>query len=79
MNNVLAVALAVMLVLYVWARIVGTRLRKKLSEAEGAAVTVRQDYEGKLAETIKANSGGWHMLANWNRLNDAVHGHDKSL
>lgn len=55
MNNVLAVALAVMLVLYVWARIVGTRLRKKLSEAEGAAVTVRQDYEGKLAETIKAN------------------------
>jgi len=28
------------------------------------------------AETIKANLGGWHMLANWNRLVDEVHGHD---
>lgn len=28
------------------------------------------------AETIKANLGGWHMLANWNRLVDEVHEHD---
>lgn len=28
------------------------------------------------AETIKANMGGWHMLASWNRLVDEVHGHD---
>ncbi|MEY3703958.1 MAG: hypothetical protein RLZZ561_1578 [Pseudomonadota bacterium] len=28
------------------------------------------------AETIKANLGGWHMLASWNRLADEVHGHD---
>lgn len=28
------------------------------------------------AETIKANLGGWHMLASWNRLVDEVHGHD---
>lgn len=28
------------------------------------------------AETIKANLGGWHMLANWSRLVDEVHGHD---
>lgn len=28
------------------------------------------------AETIKANLGGWHMLANWGRLVDEVHSHD---
>jgi ATP-binding cassette subfamily C protein LapB len=28
------------------------------------------------AETIKANLGGWHMLGNWSRLVDEVHGHD---
>ncbi|MCF8472956.1 MAG: peptidase domain-containing ABC transporter [Sphingomonadaceae bacterium] len=28
------------------------------------------------AETIKANLGGWHMLARWNRLVDEVHLHD---
>jgi ATP-binding cassette subfamily C protein LapB len=28
------------------------------------------------AETIKANLGSWHMLANWNRLVDGVHRHD---
>lgn len=28
------------------------------------------------AETIKANLGGWHMLASWNRLVDEVHVHD---
>lgn len=28
------------------------------------------------AETIKANLGGWHMLAKWNRLVDEVHSHD---
>lgn len=27
-------------------------------------------------ETIKANLGGWHMLANWNRLVEEVHHHD---
>ena len=55
MNNVLAGALAVMLVLFVWARIVGSRLRKKLAEAEGAAVAVRQDYERKSIEMVEAN------------------------
>lgn len=28
------------------------------------------------AETIKANQGGWHMLATWNRLVEEVHHHD---
>jgi ATP-binding cassette subfamily C protein LapB len=28
------------------------------------------------AETIKANLGGWHMLASWNRLIEEVHHHD---
>ena len=28
------------------------------------------------AETIKANLGGWRMLANWNRLVEEVHHHD---
>jgi ATP-binding cassette subfamily C protein LapB len=28
------------------------------------------------AETIKANLGGWHMLAAWNDLNEEVHTHD---
>lgn len=28
------------------------------------------------AETIKANLGGWRMLANWNRLVEEVHGYD---
>jgi ATP-binding cassette subfamily C protein LapB len=28
------------------------------------------------AETIKANLGGWHMLAKWNHLVDEVHYHD---
>lgn len=28
------------------------------------------------SETIKANRGGWHMLAAWNNLIDAVNGHD---
>lgn len=28
------------------------------------------------SETIKANRGGWHMLAAWNNLIDAVHRHD---
>lgn len=28
------------------------------------------------SETIKANRGGWHMLAAWNDLTDAVNGHD---
>lgn len=55
MNNVLAGALAVMLVLFVWARIVGSRLRKKLAEAESAGVAVRQDYERKLIEMVEAN------------------------
>jgi ATP-binding cassette subfamily C protein LapB len=28
------------------------------------------------AETIKSNLGGWHMLANWNRLVDEIHQYD---
>jgi ATP-binding cassette subfamily C protein LapB len=28
------------------------------------------------AETIKSNLGGWHMLANWNRLVDEIHRYD---
>lgn len=28
------------------------------------------------SETIKANRGGWHMLAAWNNLIDAVHRHE---
>lgn len=28
------------------------------------------------SETIKANRGGWHMLAGWNNLIDAVNSHD---
>jgi ATP-binding cassette subfamily C protein LapB len=46
------------------AQVTGNRKNGQLVEALDAA------------ETIKANSGGWHMLANWNRLNDEVHGHD---
>lgn len=46
------------------AQITGNRKNGQLVEALDAA------------ETIKANSGGWHMLANWNRLNDEVHDHD---
>jgi Domain of unknown function (DUF4041) len=55
MNNILAVALVVMLALYVWARIAGSRLLKRLAAAEDAAVTLRQDYERKLVEMIEAN------------------------
>jgi ATP-binding cassette subfamily C protein LapB len=46
------------------AQVTGNRKNGQLVEALDAA------------ETIKANSGGWHMLANWNRLNDEVHDHD---
>lgn len=46
------------------AQVTGNRKNGQLVEALDAA------------ETIKANSGSWHMLANWNRLNDEVHGHD---
>jgi ATP-binding cassette subfamily C protein LapB len=31
------------------------------------------------SETIKANLGGWHMLASWNRLVDDVHHHDQHV
>lgn len=31
------------------------------------------------AETIKANLGGWHMIAGWNRLVDEVHKHDLNV
>ena len=46
------------------AQITGNRKNGQLVEALDAA------------ETIKANQGGWHMLANWNRLVDVVHHHD---
>ncbi len=31
------------------------------------------------SETIKANLGGWHMLAGWNRLVETVHDHDQQV
>lgn len=31
------------------------------------------------AETIKANLGGWHMLAGWNSLVESVHFHDERV
>jgi ATP-binding cassette subfamily C protein LapB len=46
------------------AQVTGNRKNGQLVEALDAA------------ETIKANLGGWHMLASWNRLVDEVHGHD---
>lgn len=46
------------------AQITGNRKNGQLVEALDAA------------ETIKANLGGWHMLANWNRLVDQVQDHD---
>lgn len=46
------------------AQVTGNRKNGQLVEALDAA------------ETIKANLGGWHMLANWNRLVDEVHSHD---
>lgn len=55
MNNLLAVGLIVMLGLYIWARIAGTRLRKKVAQAEEAVAMARQGYERKLAEMIEAN------------------------
>lgn len=45
----------------------GNRKNGLLVEALGAA------------ETIKANLGGWHMLAGWNRLVDTVHRHDNQV
>lgn len=46
------------------AQVTGNRKNGQLVEALDAA------------ETIKANLGGWHMLANWNRLVDEVHDHE---
>lgn len=46
------------------AQVTGNRKNGQLVEALDAA------------ETIKANLGGWHMLANWNRLLEEVHHHD---
>lgn len=46
------------------AQVTGNRKNGQLVEALDAA------------ETIKANLGGWHMLASWNRLIDEVHGHE---
>ncbi|NOW47712.1 ATP-binding cassette subfamily C protein LapB [Novosphingobium sp. SG751A] len=45
----------------------GNRKNGLLVEALGAA------------ETVKANLGGWHMLAGWNRLVDTVHRHDNRV
>ncbi|HZU62584.1 MAG TPA: ATP-binding cassette domain-containing protein [Novosphingobium sp.] len=45
----------------------GNRKNGLLVEALGAA------------ETIKANLGGWHMLAGWNRLVETVHRHDNRV
>jgi ATP-binding cassette subfamily C protein LapB len=46
------------------AQVTGNRKNGQLVEALDAA------------ETIKANLGGWHMLASWNRLVDEVQDHD---
>lgn len=46
------------------AQVTGNRKNGQLVEALDAA------------ETIKANLGGWHMIARWNRLVDEVHGYD---
>lgn len=46
------------------AQVTGNRKNGQLVEALDAA------------ETIKANLGGWHMLAGWNRLVDEVQDHD---
>lgn len=46
------------------AQVTGNRKNGQLVEALDAA------------ETIKANLGGWHMLASWNRLVDEVHAID---
>lgn len=46
------------------AQVTGNRKNGQLVEALDAA------------ETVKANLGGWHMLASWNRLVDEVHRHD---
>lgn len=55
----------------------------RVIKADSAAAQVTSNRKnGQLvealdtAETIKANLGGWHMLANWNRLVDEVHKHD---
>jgi ATP-binding cassette subfamily C protein LapB len=45
----------------------GNRKNGLLVEALGAA------------ETVKANLGGWHMLAGWNRLVEGVHDHDNRV
>ena len=49
------------------AQVTGNRKNGQLVEALDAT------------ETIKANLGGWHMLANWSRLVEAVHGHDLNV
>lgn len=48
-------------------QVTGNRKNGVLVEALGAA------------ETIKANLGGWHMLAGWNRLVELVHHHDNKV
>lgn len=49
------------------AQVSGNRKNGLLVEALGSA------------ETIKANLGGWHMLAAWNGLVDKVHSHDEQV
>lgn len=49
------------------AQVSGNRKNGMLVEALGSA------------ETIKANLGGWHMLARWNRLVELVHHHDNKV
>lgn len=65
----LALGLAILLARFIRndvaaAQVTGNRKNGQLVEALDAA------------ETIKANLGGWHMLANWNRLVDDVYEHD---
>lgn len=64
------------------AALIFTRLIKTATD-EGQASSNRKN--GILvealdaSETIKANMGGWHMLASWNRLVQDVHKHDQHV
>lgn len=53
--DMLAVALAVILGLYIWSRIAVIRLRRKLATSEEESLVLHKRYEKKAAELIEAN------------------------
>lgn len=55
MINLLALALALMLGLYIWARIVGSRQRRRAEAAEAKIDATRQEAERRVAEAIEVN------------------------